>query len=59
MQPLPIQPSLESFYLSLFPDLLSSWITDRFFKPFTVMIENLTTSQLDTWDVSTFILLKR
>jgi hypothetical protein len=35
--PLPIQPSLESFYLSLLPDLLSSWITDRFFKPFNVM----------------------
>jgi hypothetical protein len=50
LEPLRYQPSLESFYLSLFPDMLYSWISNVFFKPFRVLSENITASRIETWE---------
>jgi hypothetical protein len=50
MRPLPYQACLQSFYLSLFPDTLSSWISNYFFKPFSVFSEKINTLRRDSWE---------
>jgi hypothetical protein len=50
MKPLKNQPFLDSFYLSIYPNLLSTWISNCFFKPFFVMSETLTVVRRDIWE---------